>query len=169
MESNHQNLSGQEAAKKIKELVDDAKSCFFCTKRQGESVGTRPMSVLKVDDEGNLWFLSANDSEKNQEISLDPFVELYFQGSPHSDFLHIKGLASISTDPSKIDELWVPLAKVWFTEGKEDPRISVIKVMPTEGYYWDTKHGMVVSSIKMLIGAATGKTIDDSIQGELKP
>ena len=169
MESNHQNLSGTEAAKKIKELVDHTKSCFFCTKRQGESIGTRPMSVQQVDDEGNLWFLSANDSEKNHEIQADSAVELFFQGSPHSDFLHIKGIASISIDKSKIDELWEPLAKVWFTEGKEDPRISVIKVMPTEGYYWDTKHGMVVSSIKMLIGAATGKTMDDSIQGELNP
>ncbi len=169
MEGNYQNLSESEAAEKIKELVESAKTCFFCTKPLGESIGTRPMSVQQVDDEGNLWFLSANDSEKNHEIQADSAVELFFQGSPHSDFLHIKGIASISSDKSKIDELWEPLAKVWFTEGKEDPRISVIKVMPTEGYYWDTKHGMVVSSIKMLIGAAIGKTMDDSIQGELNP
>lgn len=167
-ENNHQDLSGPEAAKKIKELVDQAKTCFFCTRGQGESAGTRPMAVQQVDDEGNLWFLSANDSCKNKEIEQDPAVELFFQGSPHSDFLHITGTATLSTDPAKIDELWMPLAKVWFTEGKEDPRITVIKVTPSGGYYWDTKHGMVVASIKMLIGAAMGKTYDDSIQGELK-
>jgi hypothetical protein len=58
--------------------------------------------------------------------------------------------------------------KVWFTEGKDDPRISVIEFIPEEGYYWDTKHGKVVAGIKMMIGAAIGKTLDDSIEGKLK-
>jgi hypothetical protein len=42
------------------------------------------------------------------------------------------------------------------------------KVAPTDGYYWDTKHGTAVAGIKMLIGAALGKTLDDSIEGTLK-
>ena len=59
--------------------------------------------------------------------------------------------------------------KTWFTEGKDDPRITVIKFTPEEGYYWDTKHGQVVAFAKQMIGAALGKTLDDSIEGELKP
>jgi hypothetical protein len=49
-----------------------------------------------------------------------------------------------------------------------DPRITVIKVAPADGYYWDTKHNMAVAGVKMLIGAAIGKTLDDSIEGRLK-
>ena len=125
------------------------------------------MSVQQVDDEGNLWFLSANDSHQNKELALDPSVKLYFQGSAHSDFLQLTGRATISTDRAKIKELWEPIIKTWFTEGVEDPRITVIKVTPTEGYYWDTKHGNAVAGIKMLIGATLGKTLDDSIEGKL--
>jgi hypothetical protein len=43
----------------------------------------------------------------------------------------------------------------------------VIKVTPTEGYYWDTKHGTAVAGVKVLIGAVLRKTLDDSIQGKL--
>ncbi len=50
----------------------------------------------------------------------------------------------------------------------DDPRITVIKVQPNDGYYWDTKHGMAVAGIKMMIGAALGKTLDDSIEGALR-
>lgn len=168
-EENHENLVGQEAIKQLKELVEQAPTCFFCTAvPTGESHATRPMSVQQVDDEGNLWFLSASDSHKNQEIALDPKVKLYFQGSPHSDFLFLSGLATISTDKEKIKELWEPIIKTWFTEGMDDPRITVIKVTPAEGYYWDTKHGTAVAGIKMLIGAAIGKTLDDSIEGKLE-
>jgi len=168
-EHNREDLNGMAAVDKIKDIIDKAGSCFFSTASTVPgSCGARPMSVQKADNEGNLWFLSANDSHKDQEIKLNPNVTLYFQGSPHSDFLVIKGIATASRNENKIKELWQPMYKVWFTEGENDPRISVVKVTPTEGYYWDTKHGFAVAGIKMLAGALTGKTLDDSIEGKVK-
>jgi general stress protein 26 len=168
-EHNHEDLSGGKAVGKIKELVKSAKTCFFCTATTiGDSVGARPMSVQQVDDSGNVWFLSADDSHKNLELASDDAVTLYFQGSPHSDFLMLRGSAAVTRDKEKIKELWEPINKTWFTEGIDDPRITVIKVVPSEGYYWDTKHGTAVAGIKMMIGAAIGKTLDDSIEGKLR-
>jgi general stress protein 26 len=164
------NLTADDAIKKITELVEGAESCFFCTAvATGRSGGVRPMSVQQVDEHGHLWFLSADDSHKNAEIAADPSVRLYFQGSAHSDFLYLTGTATISRDPSKIKELWKPILKTWFTEGVDDPRITVIKVAPSGGYYWDTKHSQAVAGVKMLIGAAMGKTMDDSIEGRVLP
>lgn len=166
-EKNRADLRGSEALEKIRELVGKAKNCFFCTTAADGRTGTRPMNVRKVDDRGDLWFLSASDSHQNEELARDPSVQLYFQGSSHSDFLHLRGRATISTDRSKVDELWEPVIKTWFTGGKDDPRITVIRVTPTDGYYWDTKHGNTVAAAKMLIGAAIGTTLDDSIEGTL--
>ncbi|MEP6821610.1 MAG: pyridoxamine 5'-phosphate oxidase family protein [Chthoniobacterales bacterium] len=167
-EENRQNLNAQDAVSKIKELVGKAKTCFFCTEATtSESSGARPMSVQKVDDSGNLWFLSADDSHKNAELKLNSGVRLFFQGSAHSDFLMLSGTATTSRDKEKIKELWEPIVKTWFTEGVDDPRITVIKFAPSEGYYWDTKHGIAIAGIKMMIGAALGKTMDDSIEGKL--
>ena len=168
-EENLENLSNSDAVKKMKELVEKTKTCFFCTSiATGQSGAARPMSIQKLDSDGTLWFLSANDSHTVKEIAAEPTVHLYFQGSAHSDFLHLSGKASTSQDKAKIKELWEPLLKTWFTEGENDPRISVIKVTPDMGYYWDTKHGNMVAGIKMLVGAAIGKTLDDSIEGKLK-
>jgi general stress protein 26 len=125
------------------------------------------MSVQKMDDQGNFWFLSANDSHKNADIALDNKVQLLFQGSAHSDFLSIYGVATISTDKALIKELWEPILKTWFTGGVDDPRITAIKVETTEGYYWDNKHGNAVALVKMAAGAIMGKTMDDSIEGGL--
>ena len=168
-ENNRADLDGQAAIDQIKTLVKKAQTCFFCTavSTSGTS-GARPMSVQQVDDAGNLWFLSADDSHKNEEIAVDGSVNLYFQGSAHSDFLLINGHATISRDKAKIKELWEYVIKTWFTEGVDDARITVIKVVPSEGYYWDTKHGNAVAGIKMLIGATIGKTMDDSIEGKLR-
>jgi general stress protein 26 len=168
-EENHADLEGEEALQKIRELVEEAQTCFFCTGAQVEgSNGARPMSVQQVDDEGNLWFLSASDSHKNRELERDPAVVLYFQGSAHSDFLHLKGIATISDDREKIAELWEPIIGTWFTGGVDDPRITAIKVTPSEGYYWDNKHGNAIAALKIVVGAVLHKTMDDSIEGKLE-
>jgi general stress protein 26 len=164
-EKNKENLLGAEAIEKIKQLAKKAGSCFLCTKINSGSFETRPMSSENIDDEGNFWFLSASDSNKNKEIMEDAAVQLVMQGSAHSDFLSINGKAEISKDKNKIDELWDGIMKTWFTEGKADPRITVIKVTPAGGYYWDTKHGQAVALAKMIAGAISGKTLDDSIEG----
>lgn len=163
------SLEGQEAVKKLKDLATSAENCFFTTNiKTGLPVSVRPMSVQEVDDEGNLWFISHLDSNKNREIAADPFTQLYFQENKNSGFLSIYGIAEIVIDQAKIDELWNPFLKVWFQNGKDDPKISLIKVEPTNVYYWDTKHGEAVAFIKMAASIITGKTMDDSVEGKLE-
>ncbi len=167
-EINYQDLYHEEAAARIRQMAESAKTCFFCTESGiGNSGGVRPMSILQVDDKGIIWFLSARDSHKNHEIEMNSEVKLYFQGSAHADFLFLQGRAYLSYEKNKIRELWTPLAKAWFTDGENDPRISVIRFVPENGFYWDNKHGNLVAGVKMLFSALAGKTMDDSIQGTL--
>lgn len=160
-EKNREDLHGDSAVAKIRELVGQAGTGFLRT------VEARPMNVRQVDDRGRLWFLAADDAAWIKDLEADPAAELFFQGSPHSDFLHLEGNASVSRDGAKIHELWEPTLKTWFTGGPDDPRIVVIAFEPTGGYYWDTKHGGMIAGVKMLLGAAVGVTLDDSIQGKL--
>ncbi len=165
-EQNREDLGRRDSVERIKTVVDQTETCFFCTAvSHGGSGATRPMSVQEVDDEGNLWFLSANDSYKNREIAAQPDVRLFFQGSEHSGFLALTGTATVTRDKAKIKELWKPILKTWFTGGVDDPRITAIRVRPSGGYYWDNKHGNAIAGIKMMIGAVIGKTLDDSIEG----
>jgi hypothetical protein len=48
-EQNRVDLNGLKAVKKMKQLVDKAETCFFCTGMTSNgSTGTRPMSVQEV-------------------------------------------------------------------------------------------------------------------------
>jgi general stress protein 26 len=161
-EKNYQDLNNDDSISKIMDLAE-GQTCFLCT-----SQGGRPMTVQKADKEGAIWFLSANDSNQNKEIGENNVINLYFQGSKHSDFMHLYGTAQILEDKDIIKELWNPIFKTWFTEGENDPRISIIKFTTDNGHYWDTKHGNFIAGIKILIGASIGTTLDDSIQGKLK-
>ena len=138
IDSSSREAAAQAAIEKLRALVKYADTCFFCTNAAGN---VRPMGVREVDDEGNLWFLSAIDSQKNADIAADPTVKLYFQGGPHAEFLYLDGVASISTDRSRIQSLWHFVLRAWFADGKDDRRISAIKVTPTASFYWAAWQG----------------------------
>ena len=167
-EENRRDLHGAAALERIRKTAEEAKTCFFCTNgAMGPNRGVRPMSLLQADDAGNLWFMSASDSHKNAELAADPQVKLFFQESTYAGFMELDAIATISRDPVKIKELWDFMLKTWFTEGEDDPRITVLQVVPKGGYYWDNKHGQAIAGAKMVVGAAIGKTLDDSIEGKL--
>jgi general stress protein 26 len=161
------NLTQQEAIDKFKELIKHEPTCLFTTRLTQVPLTTRPMSVQKVCDQGNFWFLSSSESDKNEEIKIDDRVQLFFLNTSDYEFLSVYGKASITRDKQKIDELWTDIAKAWFEDGKDDPRVTVIKVTPEEGFYWDTKNGKLISMIKILASAVTGKTMEEGVEGKI--
>lgn len=161
------NLSREEGIAKMKELAESARICHFVTNLGQRPLNSRPMSVQEVDEEGNFWFLSGKSSQKNHEINDDPEVQLFFANTSSSEYLTVYGFAEEITDRAKLEEHWSPIAKTWFTEGKDDPDLSVIRLNATEAYYWDTKTNRFVSLMKIAAGAITGKTMDDGIEGNI--
>lgn len=167
--SDHKDLQNHEGIEKLKKIAMDVDICMFCTNVSGIPFDTRPMSTQDVDDQGNLWFMSKKGSNKDQEIKQDDRVQLLYADKKSSDYMTVNGHADVFYDRQKVGELWKPHAKAWFTEGKDDPEISIIRVRPEEAYYWDTRHGGMVAFFKMMVSAAVGKTMDDSVEGSIKP
>lgn len=161
------NLNNEEAVSKLKKLAEDIRVCMFCTDLSHTPFSTRPMSLQEVDEFGNLWFLSGADSNKNFEIKQDDEVQLLFSKNVSNEYINIYGKAFIYKDKTTIEDKWSPIAKAWFTEGKDDPNLTVIRVQPDYVYYWDTKSGKMVSMLKIAVGAIIGKPLDDGIEGKL--
>lgn len=164
-----ENLNSTEAIKKLKELSESARICMFCTDLESLPLKTRPMSLQETDDEGNLWFISSTESNKNFEITEDNRVQLMFMKNDSSEYVSVYGKAYIYKDKSTIEERWSRLASAWFEEGKDDPKVSIIRVTPEDSYYWDTKAGKLVSLITFAAAAISGSKTDnsDGVEGKL--
>ena len=163
-----QNLERQEANKKIRELAERADTCLFTTNLTRLPLTTRPMSTREVDDDGCIWFFSRSDSNKNREIVADSRVQLFYSNFSNSEYLSIYGNATIIKDNAKAEELWSAIAKTWFNKGYDDPELTLLKIVPEEGYYWDSKDGKLISLVKMVAGAISGKELETSIEGKMK-
>ena len=161
------NLSRAEANEKIQHIAKGEVGMLHTIALDGRDVA-RPMSTSAVDDDGTLWFMTRDDSEKCRHLMLRSDVRLTYSVSSRSEYLTLEGEAALVRDAAKISDLWSPLAKTWFPQGKEDPAIVLIRVTPRAGHYWDTKHNKMVQLVGMVVGALTGKETDDSIEGSIR-
>lgn len=160
------NLYDEEAVEKLNDLVED-KICMFCT-YEGEEIVSRPMGTQGVDEDGTIWFFSARNSLKNIQVERESKVYLMYADTGKHSYLTLKGNARIVKDREKIKALWNPMAKAWFEEGADDPDITLIRVIPDEGHYWNTKNGKLVSMLKIAAAALTGSKMDGGIEGDIK-
>lgn len=163
-----ENLYNEDAKKKIKEMAEDIDFTMMATNLKQAPLHMIPMSTKKVDEQGNIWFLSNKNSTHNQNLMVDANLHLIYADKNDMQFLNIYGMATITTDRRIIDELYGKTDDTWF-DGKDDPNITAISVRPIEAYYWDPKNNKLISLVKMGVGALTGNEPDTMDFGKLKP
>jgi len=161
-------LMGEEGIEKLKDLVGNNSVCMFTSNVEHVPLQTRPMTVQQVDDDGNFWFFSSRSSHKNHEVLNDSRVQLLFANTSASEYLTVNGTATVSDDRKKIAEIWSPMAKAWFQEGKDDPDLTLIKVKPESAHYWEPKQNKMVTLFKMAASAVSGKDMDIGRQGRIE-
>jgi general stress protein 26 len=163
-----ENLLSDEAVAKLRDLTGHCPTCMFGTDLSSAPMHVCPMHTQQVDDAGSIWFFSGLDSEHVGHIRAGSQVQLIYSNPSRYEFLTVFGNAEIVDDPAKVEELWKPVVKAWFPEGKEDPNLTLIRIEPLKAHYWDTKDGKLVVLAKMLVGAVTGRVEDGGVQGDLR-
>lgn len=160
-----ENLSAVEAKKKFREMVEDMKIAMFATNLTKKPIDVAPMYTKRVDEMGNLWFLSSKNSTHNHNILQDPDCQLMFS-SGSSDFLSVFGSSEIIDNRDTISSLYSKADNAYF-DGEDDPQIRAIKFVPKEAAYWSADGNKLVSLFKMGIAAVTGRDQDLGTTGKM--
>lgn len=141
------------------EILGSFDHAMLVTRRDSE-LRSRPMAVADRTGDGRVWFITSVDSAKLQEITDYPDVNVAMQAD--STFLSISGTVRATRDPDRINELWNDIQELWFPEGRNDPTLILLEVVPTFAEYWDRSG---VEAVKFMFDAAksmaTGRTLDD--------
>ena len=161
------NLYNQESKDKIKNIVEDIDFAMLATKLGSIPFFAIPMSTKKVDNEGNIWFLSGRDSEHNQHIHNDKRIQLIYSKPSDHTYMILYGGASIVTDHTVLKELYSASDDNWF-DGVDDPNLSAIKFSPIEAHCWEPKHNKLVTMFKMGVGMITGEQPEIGKETHLK-
>ena len=121
--------------KHFEEILTSFRTAMFTTLGADGIPHARPMQVSDIDGDNQIWFFTALDSEKIDEIQANPTVGISMQGG--GKYLSLSGRAAVVKDQNQIDKRWKEANKVWFPEGKDSPNVTLISIDPQRGEYWD--------------------------------
>ena len=147
--------------KDLREKIKDVKFGMFTTLNPEGKVTSRPMTSQQLDDAGNVWFFTSDESDFVRHLSMHPQVNVSFADPEDSLYVSIAGHAELTRDRAKIDELWSPLVSAWFDGGKEDPHLALVKVHVDTAEYWDTHSSKMTQLYALAKSALTGKAPRD--------
>lgn len=124
-----------EQQKRFQDILSDFDNAMLTTIGGDGRPRSRPMRVAEVTDKAELWFVTNRLSDKVAEIQSNSVVAITMQSN--LKFLSLTGTARIVDDQSQIKKLWSDSWKIWFPDGHEDPSLTLLKIAPEEGEYWD--------------------------------
>jgi general stress protein 26 len=121
-------------------LVDTLRrfeTLMVATRSPNGTMHSRPMAVAEVDERGEIWFVSAKETEKVEEVGADPAAVV--TGQDAERYVSVSGELDVIHDPARIAALWRTSFNIWFPEGKDDPNAVLLRLRPMVGEYW--QHG----------------------------
>ncbi len=148
-------MSSSEATMKIWDLIRGVKIAMLTTVTFDDNLHSRPMATQEAEFDGSLWFLTRQQSGKVDEIEHGSQVSLTYVNNDAHAFVALAGRAELSKDREKIHQLWKPTHAIWFPQGKDDPDITVIKVVVEEAEYWESPGNALVRSYHLLKAIVT--------------
>jgi len=156
-----------ESLKYFRDKINEVKTAMLTTYAAGKGFNSRPMGTADVDEDGNIWFFTNEHSPKASEISVENTVSLTYSDPKNHTYLSIIAEASLVDDKAKMKELWNPFVKAFFPDGLDDPKLTLLKIEPTDAEYWDANSSSMVVLFNMLKAAVTGKKLDEGKHGKI--
>lgn len=153
----------EEHIRKLRELIKDIRIAMLTTEEQDGTLHSRPMATQRQEFDGDLWFFTYKDSAKVYEVERDRHVNVAYVQPDEDRYVSVAGRAQLVEDRDKIDELWHPDLKAFFPEGKDDPRIALLKVDVERAQYWDSPSGAVVKLVGLAKALAKGKSFQEEV------
>lgn len=127
-------------------------------------VEPRPMTALAEDNRAPLWFFTASDTELAQSLegSRGHVATATFAAKDHDLFATISGHVVIDNDRAAIDRLWNPFVAAWFEQGKDDPKLRLLRMDAADAHVW-LNESSLLAGVKLLLGVDPKKSYQDKV------
>ncbi|MGO2279062.1 MULTISPECIES: pyridoxamine 5'-phosphate oxidase family protein [unclassified Psychrobacter] len=156
-------MSKQQQMDKVQAMVNEIEYTMLTTRTHEDHLHSCPMNTTETSiGAKEIWFIGHSPSETVDNIKKNPQVNLAYVSQDDKQYLSITGKAELVEDKDKLDELWSMAYNAYFEQGKEDPKVQLIKVVPQGAEYWANGNA-IASAVKMTAAAVTDNAIEKSL------
>lgn len=96
----------------------------------------QPMTHYADPHTAEIWFITSTDTDLVRAVGLGARSH-YCVMTPDQEFYTcLSGTLEQSEDREKLDELWSSVASAWFDEGRQDPKVTLLRLAAQEAAIW---------------------------------
>ena len=110
----------------------------------------RPMAAVIDEKRSPIWFFTSSDSAIVDKAGSGGTAIATFAAKGKL-YASIQGRLSVSQDRAMIDKLWNPGAAAWFEDGKDDPKIRLLRLDADNAEIW-LDGSSLAAGVKSLLG-----------------
>ena len=129
-------------AKFWKELKDSPFMMLGVEGRRGGA--TQPMTANFDEGQGPFWFFTAKDHDIVRALQESDQAIAAYASKGHDLYASIRGRLSAEEDRAVVDRFWNPVVAQWYAGGKDDPKLVLLRLEPTDAKIWLSDLGGVL-------------------------
>lgn len=111
----------------------------------------RPMYVQLDGESSPLWFFTSSENHIVDALAQGRRAIATFAAKGEL-FASIQGSLSLSHDRAMIDKLWNPQVAAWYEDGKDDPKLRLMRFDVDRAEIW-LDGSSLLAGVKSLLGA----------------
>ena len=120
------------------------------------------MTAQLENERGAIWFFTTRDAELVKNLNTGNRAIASFASKGHDLFATVHGTLRLDNDRAVIERLWNRYVAAWYEEGKDDPKLALLRLDPERAEIW-LDASSLVAGVKMLFGADPKEDYKDKV------
>ena len=141
------------------DLIQDIRFGMLTHRHNDGMLYSHPLTTQnKAPDQGSvLYFFIFEKSALANGLRQDGNVNVSYASPDDDRYVSIAGVARVTHDPARVEQLWSPAAQDWFPDGPTDPDLALLAVEIRHAKYWDAEESRMKQLFNMAKAVLTGE------------
>ena len=120
----------------------------------------QPMTGFAEPATRRIWFFTRSETDLARAVGQGAPASFILQAKDQNLQAVITGAAALSRDAAAIDRYWGPMVAAWFSDGKDDPSLTLIRLDAERAELWLSDAGPLKMAWEVARANATGREPD---------
>jgi general stress protein 26 len=118
----------------------------------------QPMTAFVERETNDVWFFTYKDTDLAEAVGTGAQAMLVFQRD--KIWACIGGRLTLEHDAERMNKYWGPVVAAWYPEGKDDPRLTMLRLNCEDAQVWISDVGPAKFAWEIARANATRSTPD---------
>lgn len=124
----------------------------------------QPMTAFVEPENSQIWFFTAKTADITKAANGDKAMFVFQEKSGELQAC-IGGRLSQQYDRERLEKYWSPLFLNWYPDGKDDPKIAMLRFDAEDAAVWISQGGLLKLAFTTVRAAVTHEEQDNKMGG----